>query len=427
MYASLFFCTLDYGEIVSNFAFEVLFYLWGFIMSSELPIKKSNSGISTLDSLSKTLGFSLDELEEIRSIPLEKRYFKLEKPKTDGTMRTVYRPHHKLKRLQRRINKRIFRELVIWPGFLFGSVPNDNDDEDSIKRDYITCASLHCSAKSILKIDIKNFFDNIHKDLVGDVFEGFLCIKSEAKEYMIDVCCAGEFIVQGALTSSYIASLCLYDIETQVYRRAKRKGLTYTRLVDDITVSSKVYDFDFTQIRKHIEDMLAEKDLPINFEKSGVFKISTKPLLVHGLRIDHNKPRLPSDEVKRIRASLHNLISNATKNNSKTSLPYRIEYNRCMGRINKLGRLGHEKHAVFMEKIKRVRPMPSFSDVKECKKKLKKLEELYAKGFNKSERYLRNFQLVGHSISLIKRSDSFSILAKELRMRLNRIKPNVEK
>ncbi|HDC4591077.1 TPA: RNA-directed DNA polymerase, partial [Enterobacter cloacae] len=113
--------------------------------------------------------------------------------------------------------------------------------------------------------------------------------------------------------------------------------------------------------------------------------------------------------------------------NSKTSLPYRIEYNRCMGRINKLGRLGHEKHAVFMEKIKRVRPMPSFSDVKECKKKLKKLEELHAKGFNKSERYLRNFQLVGHSISLIKRSDSFSILAKELRMRLNRIKPNVEK
>ena len=146
-------------------------------------------------------------------------------------MRTVYRPHHKLKRLQRRINKRIFRELVIWPDFLFGSVPNDNDDEDSIKRDYITCASLHCSAKSILKIDIKNFFDNIHKDLVGDVFEGFLCIKSEAKEYMIDVCCAGEFIVQGALTSSYIASLCLYDIETQVYRRAKRKGLTYTCLL----------------------------------------------------------------------------------------------------------------------------------------------------------------------------------------------------
>ncbi|MFJ5457458.1 reverse transcriptase family protein [Pectobacterium sp. CHL-2024] len=396
-------------------------------MSSDLPINKSNSGISSLSALSKTLGFSIDELEEVRNIPLEKRYIKLEKPKADGTMRVVYRPHHKLKRLQRRINTRIFRELVVWPDFLFGSVPNDNDDEKSLKRDYITCANQHCSAKSILKIDIKSFFDNIHRDLVSDVFNDFLFINSEANEYIVDICCAGEFIVQGALTSSYIASLCLHDVETKVCRRARRKGLTYTRLVDDITVSSKVYDFDFTQIRKHIEDMLAEKDLPINPDKSGVHQISTKPLLVHGLRVDHHKPRLPSDEVKRIRASLHNLIKNSEKNNVKTSLAYRIEYNRCMGRINKLGRLGHEKHSVFMGKIKKVRPMPSYQDVRECKKKLKWLENLYSKGLNKSDKYFRIFQVVGHNISLVNRSNSFSIIAKELRARLNKVKPNVEK
>lgn len=396
-------------------------------MSPDLPTKKSSSGFSTLTSLSKTLGFSLEELNEIRDISIDKRYVKLEKPKTDGSMRIVYRPHHKLKRLQRRINKRIFRELIVWPSFLFGSVPNDNDEEDALKRDYITCASQHCSAKSILKIDIKNFFDNIHRDLVGDIFENFLCIKSEAKEYMVDVCCAGDFIVQGALTSSYIASLCLYDVETTVYRRAKRKGLTYTRLVDDITVSSKVYDFDFTQIRKHIEDMLAGKDLPLNHDKSGVFKISTKPLFVHGLRIDHDKPRIPSDEVKRIRASLYNLTSNSKKNNNKTSAAYRVEYNRCMGRINKLGRLKHEKHVIFMEKIKRIRPMPSFRDVKECKKRILWLEKLYSKGLNKTERYFRVYQVTGHNISLINRSASFSDIAKELRFRLNKVKPNVER
>lgn len=396
-------------------------------MPSDIPINRSSSGISTLNALSKTLGFSLPELEEIRNIPLDKRYFKLEKPKADGSLRVVYRPHHKLKRLQRRINSRIFRELVVWPDFLFGSVPNDNDEEQSLKRDYITCAEQHCSAKSILKIDIRNFFDNIHRDLVSDIFNDFFSIKSEANEYIVDICCAGDFIVQGALTSSYIASLCLHDIETKVCRRARRKGLTYTRLVDDITVSSKVYDFDFSQIRKHIEDMLAEKDLPINPDKSGVHQISTKPLLVHGLRIDHSKPRLPSDEVKRIRASLHNLINNSSKNNNKTSLAYRVEYNRCMGRINKLGRLGHEKHSVFMGKIRKVRPMPSYRDIKECKKKLKRLEHLYSKGLNKSEKYFRDFQLVGHNISLINRSSSFSILAKEFRIRLNKVKPDVEK
>jgi len=219
----------------------------------------------------------------------------------------------------------------------------------------------------------------------------------------------------------------LHDVETTVYRRAKRKGLVYTRLVDDITVSSKVYDYDFSQIKKHIEDMLAEKDLPINIVKSGVFQVSTKPLLVHGLRVDHNKPRLPSYEVRKIRASLNNLIGNSIKNNNKTSLAYRVEYNRCMGRINKLGRLGHEKHAVFMGRIKKVRPMPSFQDVRECKKKIKWLEIQYSKGFNKSDKYFRVFQITGHVISLINRSDAFSTIAKELRTRLNKVKPDVEK
>ncbi|HCD1110582.1 TPA: RNA-directed DNA polymerase [Morganella morganii] len=397
-------------------------------MLSDLPRNKSISGISTLLSLARALGLPREYLEEIKNMPLETRYSKLEKPKIDGSMRVVYRPHHKLKKLQRRINNRIFRELIIWPEFLFGSIPNDNDsDDDALKRDYITCAGQHCSAKSILKMDIKNFFDNIHRDLVDDIFENFLHISLEAKEYLVDFCCSGDFIVQGALTSSYIASLCLYDIETKVYRRAKRKGLVYTRFVDDITVSSEIYNFDFSQIRKHIEDMLADKDLPINLEKTGVYQVSTKPLLVHGLRIDHSTPRLPSYEVRNIRASLHNLMKNSTKNNNKTSLAYRVEYNRCMGKINKLGRLGHEKHDVFMKKIKKIRPMPSYKDVKHCKEMLKKLEDLYEKGFNKSNKYYREYQIVGHNISLIKRSNSFLVVSEDLRKRHNKIKPNFEK
>ncbi|ELP5096889.1 hypothetical protein QUP70_004097, partial [Escherichia coli] len=55
-------------------------------MPSDIPINRSSSGISTLNALSKALGFSLPELEEIRNIPLEKRYFKLEKPKADGSL-----------------------------------------------------------------------------------------------------------------------------------------------------------------------------------------------------------------------------------------------------------------------------------------------------------------------------------------------------
>ncbi|PUW09493.1 RNA-directed DNA polymerase [Cronobacter sakazakii] len=395
-------------------------------MSSDLPKNTSSKGISSLSLLSKTLGIAVEELREIRAIPLDKRYEKILVPKSDGTSRIVYKPHYKIKKVQRKINSRIFRKLVVWPDFLFGSVPNDNDDEDSIKRDYVTCASLHCGAKSILKIDIRNFFDNIHRELVSDIFSGFFKCKSTALDYLVDFCTKGDFIVQGALTSSYIASLCLYDKETHVVRRARRKGLTYTRLVDDITISSTVFDFDFNQIRKHVEDMLADKDLPLNYEKSGVFHNSTTPLMVHGLRIDHLTPRLPSDEVKRIRASLNNLINLSEKNNSRTSLAFRKEYNRCLGRVNKLGRVGHEKHPIFLKKIKVIYPMPSYKDVVSCKKAIASLETSYVNGFSDKDWYSRKFNLASHKISIINRSLAFQQIAKQLRARLNKVKPDEE-
>lgn len=392
-------------------------------MSSDLPKNKSRAGISSLETLSKTLGISIPELLEIKEIPSDKRYEKILIPKSDGSKRIVHKPHYKIKKVQRKINSRIFKELVIWPDFLFGSVPSYNDTSDSVKRDYVSCASLHCGAKSILKIDIKDFFDNIHKDLVRDIFSSFFNFRGVALEVLVDLCTHGDFIVQGALTSSYIASLCLHDKETNVVRRARRKGLVYTRLVDDITVSSKVFDFDFSQIRKHIEDLLADKDLPLNNEKSGVFHNSTKPLVVHGLRVDHSKPRLPSDEVKRIRSSLHNLIDLSKKNNSRTSIAYRKEYNRCMGRIYKLNRMGHEKFDVFLPKIKAINPLPSYKDIVACKKAISSLETSHKNNFHNKDWYLRKYNLASYQITIINRAKSFELIAKELRERLSKVKP----
>lgn len=66
--------------------------------------------------------------------------------------------------------------------------------------------------------------------------------------------------------------------------------------------------------------MLSEHDLPINKHKTKIFHCSSEPIKVHGLRVDYDSPRLPSDEVKRIRASIHNLKLLAAKNNTKQVL-----------------------------------------------------------------------------------------------------------
>ncbi|WBA58573.1 reverse transcriptase family protein [Providencia sp. 21OH12SH02B-Prov] len=393
-------------------------------MTSNKPISKSKKPILNLDVLSATLSIDKVELLRVDSLPSDKKYKQITLAKIDGSKRIVYSLSADLRKIQSRINKRIFRELIIWPDYLFGSVPNENDNDDSIRRDYVACAELHCGAKSILKVDIKDFFDHIHRDLVKQIFENVLNIHNDALELITNLCCKDDFIVQGALTSSYIATLCLFDQEHEIVTRTRRNGLVYTRLVDDITVSSKLSNFDFSHIQMHIDNMLASKDLPINKSKSKVTKVSMEPLTVHGLRVDFISPRVSSDEVKRIRASLHNLNMLAKKSNSRTSAAYRKEYNRCLGRINRLGRLGHNKYPIFLESIKKIIPLPSWRDVLKTKAALKSLESSYSKGNKNKSWYIRKYDLTYHRTAILNRSPAFNKLVIYIRNKLNGIKPD---
>lgn len=389
------------------------------------PRSSSGAPIDTLQLLSKTLSIPEPDLLSIAALSPDEKYRLIKIPKGDGSYRRVYSLHPKMRFVQGRINTRIFKELTLFPDYLFGSVPNKNDPaKEDIKRDYISCASLHCGAKTLLKVDIKDFFDNIHQDLVRDIFKDIFKIDREALDYISDICCKDGFVVQGALTSSYLATLCLYRKEHDVVKRARRKSLVYTRLVDDITVSTKVSNYDFSQIKSHIDSMLAEHDLPVNNNKTKIYYSSSQPLKVHGLRVDFNTPRLPSDEVKRIRASVHNISELSKKNNTKTSVAYRKEYNRCMGRVHKLKRVGHEKYSVFIKKLKAIKPLPSHRDVKIAVSAVESLELSFGKGNNHKNWYERKYDLAIYKLIILGRADAFSQLVSDLRKRLKGIKPH---
>ncbi|MBH2526784.1 RNA-directed DNA polymerase [Serratia marcescens] len=394
-------------------------------MSIRFPVKKNGAkSLRSLQSLSDALGISIPDLNEAINLPVEERYRKLELPKVNGDKRIVFDPDHRIRKIQRRINKRIFKELILWPEYLFGSIPtNKNDKENKIERHYIACAAKHCKAKTILKIDIKNFFENIHRDIVSSIFSRIFHYKGDALKYLVDICCYNEHIVQGALTSSYIASMCLFDVEYDVFRRAERKGLVYTRLVDDITISSKIINYDMTQIKSHVENMLNEKDLPINQNKTEVHNISTEALTVHGLRISFNEPRLASKEVKRIKASVNNIVNLSKKNNSKTSDAYRIEYNRCMGRVNKLGRVEHNKYKALLETLKKIKPKASQADLQSVHALVSKLEKMYVKPDCNEYEFKRKYNLAVFKLIVIKRTKSYEPFYKWMRARLEKIKP----
>lgn len=402
-----------------------IYFLWMGAMLSN-PQKVSKNSISNRESLCKLLRVSDEFLTSVLALSQDERYTRKNSVmKAGGVERPIYNPHRFLRKLQKRINVAIFsnRYVVKWPHYIYGSIPNQKNNDGYDSKDYVSCAGRHCGAKSLLKIDVASFFDNVHQDIVYAIFKDFLSCSEEVSIILADICCHNGHLVQGGLTSSYIASLCLYDVEGRVVERLNRKGLTYTRLVDDITISSKTLGTDFTYALKVVGDMLVDKDLPINEGKTRIFRTSTEPLTVHGLRVSFDSPRLPSDEVRRIRAAVKNLESLAAEPGYRTTHDYRHDYNRCMGRVNKLHRVKHKQHIPLLRRLNEIRPLPSRRDVNRAKDMVARLERDFSSK-RSTYWYRSRYYRVMERLTVLGRI--YDKATDQLRMKLRALRPGFE-
>jgi len=323
------------------------------------PIKVSTGAIASVDALCNALDITPAEVAQALALSPSERYQERAIPKPNGSSRIVHNPHHLIRKIQRRINRRIFSNsnIILWPDHFFGSIPNDDlSISPAAEKDYVNCARQHCGAKSILSVDIKDFFDNIHRDRVIEIFTDFLKCSSKVADALANICCKEDHVVQGALTSSYLATLCLYSNEGLVVTKLRHKGLRYTRLVDDITISGCISQYDFSFAIRQVQVMLDAIGLPINTDKTKIQYVGMKPLIVHGLRVDFGEPRLPPDEPRKIRASVKNLELLAATPGYRASRAYRKDFNRCLGRVNKLDRVGHTQHQTLLDRLRQVTP-----------------------------------------------------------------------
>ncbi len=387
--------------------------------------KVATGSIASIKNLAKSLDVSEDMLLQVSAMPDESKYQVKEILKKNGDSRIVYNPNKFVRKLQRRINVRIFSDpnIIVWPHFLYGSIPSHSFDGVKIPRDYIACASVHCEARSLLQLDIENFFDNISYDLVFDVFKKVLKYSDDVSELLANICTKDGFLPQGALTSSYLACLSLHDVENNVVKRLSRKGMQYTRYVDDITISSKKNNNNFDFALRIVEEMLHSKDFPINIDKKKISYASSEPLTVHGLRVSFKTPRLPANEVGRIRASVNSLERMSKEKNYRQTHAYRHDFNKCMGRVNKLARVGHSQHERLSRKLNSIVPLPSKKDVIRVKSMISRLEQDCKEG-KSGIWHVKRFYLAHERLNVVQRS--YPNIATILRKKLHKIIPKME-
>ncbi len=160
----------------------------------------------------------------------EKQYKEFHIPKRNGKVRTINAPASNLKILQQKLNKTL-QLVYVARNCSFAYTKNSS----SIKN-----ARAHVRSKVLVKIDLMDFFDQIHFGRIRGVFMApfpFNFNKSVAST-LSNICVYNSRLPQGAPTSPIISNMICWAIDRDLQRFCKKLHCVYTRYADDITIST---------------------------------------------------------------------------------------------------------------------------------------------------------------------------------------------
>lgn len=189
------------------------------------------------------------------------RIFKIKK--NNGKYRVIYEPNGCLKHIQKMILKNVLEERIISEyakAYHKGLSLKDN-------------AYPHLGKKTILKLDIKDFFNNISFiNVYKNCFPRELYPKSVGV-LLTRLCTYQDHLVQGTPTASYISNLVMREFDCNIGQWANKQNISYTRYSDDMTFSG---DFDSSVVIKKVSDELKKIGLRLNYKKINVINSSSR-------------------------------------------------------------------------------------------------------------------------------------------------------
>ena len=210
-----------------------------------------------------------DEKKYIKTIysisnNIEKNYKIYKIKKRNGKYRTIAEPNLILKQIQKQILNNILNNKSISKyakAYHKGIQLKDN-------------AIPHINKEMILKLDIKDFFENIS---FLDIYNSCFPIEYFPKSVgmiLTYLCTYDNHLTQGSPTSAYISNLVMKEFDEELGNWCNLRNISYTRYSDDMTFSGAFYPSELiTKVRK----MLYKLGLELNNDKIHiVYKSSSQ-------------------------------------------------------------------------------------------------------------------------------------------------------
>jgi Reverse transcriptase (RNA-dependent DNA polymerase) len=306
-------------------------------------LRYSCKPISSLKSLATHLSIPQRQLLEISKEP-NKFYELSNNPKLfkNDKRRIAYFVKEPLWIVQLRITERILKN-VEFPTYLQGGIKG---------RDYVNNAKFHSGSKIAVIEDITKFFPSIEFEHVKRMWQHFFKFTPEIADLLACLTTYNGFVPQGAKTSTYIANIVFWDLEPQLVETLASKGISYSRFVDDVTISSKKWlsGSEIAGIRNEIYSMFRKKGLKPNPKKSKIMS-KGNVMRVNGLNINAGQPTIP----KKKRAEIRSLVYQLEKQTGEDGFFSRNAFESVGGKVSNCQRLHKNQMKPYVQKLQSIK------------------------------------------------------------------------
>ncbi|MYL34974.1 hypothetical protein GLW05_15425 [Pontibacillus yanchengensis] len=164
--------------------------------------------------------------------------------------------------LQRGLSNKFLDHIPV-PDYVYGFIKGKS------YKDYLV---PHKNREFYLRVDIKDFFSSINKDLVKEVLDYYIrtdndTLNKNLIDIIYDIVSLNDSIPQGAITSPSISNIVFRSLDIRINKYCRRFGITYTRYADDLLFSSNNSFLHNKYFLKKISHILQSKRFNINSNK----------------------------------------------------------------------------------------------------------------------------------------------------------------
>lgn len=276
-----------------------------------------------VEALAKALGTTIPQLRWLayhREVDTGTHYHRWLVPKRDGSPRLISAPKPELKRIQRWIAQEITEHLPIH-GAAHGFVAG---------RSIATNATVHATARLVVKLDIKGFYPTVTTRRVKGLLRraglgeqvatllALLVTESPREEVITHgrthyVATAPRSLPQGAPTSPSITNALCLRMDCRLSGLARALGCRYTRYADDLTFSWHGEATGPTKIGgllRGVRKVVQSEGFELHTKKTRVMRKGARQkvtgLVVNTAPAGVPSVRVPRETVRALRAAIKN-------------------------------------------------------------------------------------------------------------------------